>query len=132
VLQRMERFDGVAVLATNRKGDLDPAFVRRIRFIVDFTLPGPAERERLWRIALDGASDGSGRPLTAPLDWRQLAREYDLTGAGIKSVALSAAFLAASSGGPIAERHVLAAARRELAKQGIVVRDGASPGGRPR
>jgi AAA+ superfamily predicted ATPase len=123
VLQRMERFDGVAVLATNRKGDLDPAFVRRIRFIVDFTLPGPQERERLWRIALDGATGSAGQPLTAPLDWQRLAADYDLTGAGIKSVALSAAFLAASSGGPITERHVHAAARRELAKQGVVVRD---------
>jgi hypothetical protein len=124
VLQRMEQFDGVAVLATNRKGDLDPAFIRRIRFIIDFAPPGPQERERLWRIVLDGARDAAGRPLTGPLDYQRLGREYDLTGAGIKSVALAAAFLAWSDGGIITDRHVLAAARRELAKQGVVVRPG--------
>ena len=57
VLQRMEQFDGVAVLATNRKGDLDTAFVRRLRFIIDFAPPTADERERLWRIALEGARD---------------------------------------------------------------------------
>jgi AAA+ superfamily predicted ATPase len=124
VLQRMEQFDGVAVLATNRKGDLDTAFVRRLRFIVDFAPPGPDERERLWRLALEGASDVDGEPLTDELDWAGLARELDLTGAGIKAAAVAAAFLAYGDGGMISERHVLAAARRELAKQGVVVRPG--------
>jgi hypothetical protein len=126
VLQRMEQFDGVAVLATNRKGDLDPAFIRRIKFIIDFAPPGPDERELLWRIVLDGARDTAGRPLTGQMDYKRLGREYDLKGAGIKSVALAAAFLAWSDGGIITDRHVLAAARRELAKQGIVVRPGAA------
>jgi AAA+ superfamily predicted ATPase len=124
VLQRMEQFDGVAVLATNRKGDLDTAFVRRLRFIIDFAPPSAAERERLWRLALEGASDVEGRPLVAELDWAGLARELDLTGAGIKSAAVAAAFLARTEGGRISERHVLAAARRELEKQGVVVRPG--------
>jgi len=126
VLQRMEQFDGVAVLATNRKGDLDTAFVRRLRFIIDFAPPGPAERERLWRIALEGATDLAGTPLTGQLNWHELGRELDLTGAGIKSVVLAAAFLAWGDGSPITERHVLAAARRELAKQGVVVRSSQS------
>jgi hypothetical protein len=124
VLQRMEQFDGVAVLATNRKGDLDTAFIRRLRFVIDFAPPAAPERERLWRIALEDASDGSGRPLVAQLDWQRLGRELDLTGASIKSAALTAAFAAWSEGSQIAERHVLAAARRELEKQGIVVRPG--------
>jgi len=124
VLQRMEQFDGVAVLATNRKGDLDTAFIRRLRFIIDFAPPGPAERERLWRGALEGATDVAGTPLTEQLDWPGLARELHLTGAGIKAVALAAAFLAWTDGCSITQRHVLAAARRELAKQGIVVRAG--------
>jgi ATPase family associated with various cellular activities (AAA) len=124
VLQRMEQFDGVAVLATNRKADLDTAFVRRLRFIVDFAPPGASEREQLWRLALEGASDAEGRALTGELDWAGLARELDLTGAGIKSAAVAAAFLARTEGSPICERHVLAAARRELEKQGVVVRPG--------
>ena len=124
VLQRMEQFDGVAVLATNRKGDLDTAFVRRLRFIIDFAPPSASEREHLWRLALEGASDAAGRPVAAELDWAALGRELDLTGAGIKSAAVAAAFLARSEGQLITERHVLAAARRELEKQGVVVRPG--------
>ena len=124
VLQQMERFDGLAVLATNRKADLDTAFVRRLRFIIGFAPPEPPERERLWRLALQDARDVEGRPLTSALDWARLARELDLTGAGIKSAAVAAAFLARSEGAVISGRHVLAAARRELEKQGVVVRPG--------
>jgi AAA+ superfamily predicted ATPase len=124
VLQQMEQFDGLAVLATNRKGDLDTAFVRRLRFIIGFAPPEPPERERLWRLALQDARDVEGRPLTGALDWARLARELDLTGAGIKSAAVAAAFLARDEGATISERHVLAAARRELEKQGVVVRPG--------
>jgi hypothetical protein len=124
VLQRMEQFDGIAVLATNRKADLDTAFVRRLGFIIDFAPPGPQEREQLWRFALEGASDVDGRPVVGELDWARLAHDLDLTGAGIKSAAVRAAYLAHSAGQPISESHVLAAARRELAKQGVVVRPG--------
>jgi hypothetical protein len=124
LLQRMEQFDGVAVLATNRRGDLDTAFVRRLRFIIDFAPPGASEREQLWRLALEDATDVDGRPLVGDLDWQGLARELDLTGAAIKSAALAAAFLARSEGGLIREHHVLAAARRELGKQGVVIRPG--------
>ena len=124
LLQRMEQFDGVAVLATNRKGDLDTAFMRRLRFTIDFAPPTVDERERLWRLALDGSADTEGRPLVGEVDWPGLARELDLTGAGIKSAALAAAFLARTEQAPIDTRHLLAAARRELEKQGVVVRAG--------
>ncbi len=124
VLQQMEQFDGLAILATNRKGDLDTAFVRRVRFIIDFAPPSASERERLWRLALEGAADVEGKPLVAELDWKGLAHQLDLTGADIKSAALAAAFLARSEGGPISQRHVFAAARRELEKRGVVVRPG--------
>jgi len=70
------------------------------------------------------ACDADGRPLVGELGWATLARELDLTGAGIKSAALAAAFLARSEGTLIEERHVRAAARRELEKQGVVVRPG--------
>jgi hypothetical protein len=129
LLARMEEFDGVAVLATNRKGDIDTAFMRRLRFVIDFAPPTVPERERLWRLALEGARDAAGRPLTEPLEWSTLARELDLTGAGIKSTALAAAFLARSEGGAIGMRHIFAAARRELQKHGVIVRP--NPAERP-
>ena len=124
LLQCMERFDGLAVLATNRKADLDGAFLRRLRFVVDFVPPGAAERERLWRGALQARTDAAGEPLVADLDWARIAAELDLSGADIKSAAIAAAFLARSENTRIGMRHVLAAARRELEKRQIVVRPG--------
>jgi hypothetical protein len=118
ILQRMETFNGTAILATNRKGDLDTAFVRRIQFIIDFFPPTPAEREHLWRLALGP----DGIPLARELDWRMLGSQFDLTGAGIKAAALAAAFLARTDGARIEMTHVLAAIRRELEKQGKVMR----------
>jgi hypothetical protein len=131
LLQRMEQFDGVAVLATNRKGDLDTAFMRRLCFTIDFAPPTVDERERLWRLALEGSADTEGRALVGEVDWEGLARELDLTGAGIKAAALSAAFLARTEQSPIDTRHLLAAARRELEKQGVVVRAGRLDGATP-
>ena len=124
LLQRMERFDGLAVLATNRKGDLDSAFVRRLRFVVDFVPPGAAERERLWRLSLEGRTDETGAPVADDLDWAAIGTELDLSAADVKSAALAAAFLARSQGTRVGLRHVLAAARRELEKRQIVVRPG--------
>ncbi|HEV8460323.1 MAG TPA: ATP-binding protein [Gaiellaceae bacterium] len=122
LLQRMEQFDGAAVLATNRKGDLDSAFLRRLRFTIDFGPPTVDERERLWRLALEGSVHADGRDLIGDVDWPRLARDLDLTGAGIKSAALAGAFLARSDGTQVDTRHLLAASRRELEKQGLVVR----------
>ena len=124
LLQRMEEFHGMAVLATNRKGDIDTAFVRRLRFVIEFVSPSVEERERLWRAALEPAHDGDGRPVAEGLDYPGLARDLELTGAGIKASALAAAFLARDERGPIGSRHVIAAARRELQKQGVVLRAG--------
>ena len=122
LLQRMEEFDGVAVLATNRKGDLDAAFTRRLRFAIDFAPPTAEERERLWRWALEDSADADGQALVGSVDWGALARDVDLTGAGIKSAALAAAFLARTERTRIDQAHLLAAARRELEKEGVVVR----------
>jgi SpoVK/Ycf46/Vps4 family AAA+-type ATPase len=121
LLQRMEQFDGVAILATNRKSDLDSAFVRRIRFIVDFLPPGPAERMRLWKLALPERSP-SGEALLDRIDWEYLASNLNMTGAGIKSVALAAAFRARATHTRITMPHLLAAARREMAKTGLIMR----------
>lgn len=123
LLQRMEQFDGVAVLATNRKHEIDSAFLRRIRFIIDFLPPGIAERCELWTRALPLTTPG-GEPLLDAIDFRALAERLTMTGADIKSAAIGAAFLARSEGVRIGMRHVMRASRRELAKHGLVVRAG--------
>jgi len=123
LLQRMEQYDGVAVLATNRKNDIDPAFLRRIRFVVDFLPPGPAERLALWRLALPQETP-AGEPLLDQIDWDFLANKLAITGADIKSAALAAAFLAHAEGGRIGMRQILHAARREMFKRGVALRPG--------
>lgn len=123
LLQCMEQFDGVAVLATNRKGEIDGAFLRRVRFIIDFMPPTAAERLRLWKLALPTASP-AGEPLLDDVDLPALANKLNLTGAQINNVAIGAACLARAGLARIRMQHVLAAARRELAKYGTVVRPG--------
>jgi len=123
LLQRMEQFDGIAILATNRKGDMDSAFLRRLRFIIDFMQPGPAERLALWHLALPRQTPG-GEALLDDINWELLASRLTMTGADIKAAGLGAAFLARAEGKRINMKHVLYAARREMAKQGIVLRSG--------
>jgi SpoVK/Ycf46/Vps4 family AAA+-type ATPase len=123
LLQRMEQFDGVAILATNRKNDLDTAFVRRLRFIVDFLTPGPQERLALWRIALAERSP-SGEELLDGISFEWLAENLVLTGADIKSIALAGAFLARAQGTRIRMEHLMHAARRETNKYGAAWRGG--------
>ncbi|MEO8597303.1 MAG: ATP-binding protein [Candidatus Solibacter sp.] len=122
LLQRMEQFDGLAILATNRKEDLDRAFLRRLRFIIDFLPPAPAERLRLWRLALHEKTPIGLELLERGIPFEKLAVELDLNGAGIKSTALRAAFLARQEGSRIGLRHILAAVRREMQKHGQVLR----------
>ncbi|MEU0519424.1 ATP-binding protein [Streptosporangium sp. NPDC006007] len=112
LLQRMEAYEGVAVLATNLRAALDPAFLRRLRFVVDFPLPAHAERRRLWSAAFPPAA-----PL-GELDLDALV-ELPVTGAAVQAIALGAAFLAAGDGEPIGTRTVLRAARMEFRKLGL-------------
>jgi hypothetical protein len=121
LLQRLETFRGAAILATNRKGDLDAAFLRRLRTIVDFVPPAPPERLRLWRLALPSHTS-TGEQITEDLDHGWLATSLELTGAEIKAVALSAAFDARGSQHLITARTILDATRREMAKRGAVLR----------
>jgi AAA+ superfamily predicted ATPase len=123
LLQRMEEFDGLAILATNRKSDLDKAFVRRLRFIIEFLHPGPAERLALWRRALPERTP-AGEPLLAEIDFERLAAELAVTGADIKAAALGAAFLARAAGTRIGMSHVVSAVRRVMTKHGIELRGG--------
>jgi len=121
LLQRIERFDGVAILATNRRQDLDTAFVRRLRFVIEFLAPRPEERLALWRRALLPTAP-NGEAILDEIDWRYLSERLNMTGAEIKGTALGAAFMARADGTRIGMRHVLAAAQREMAKQGLRLR----------
>jgi MoxR-like ATPase len=121
LLQRIERFDGVAILATNRRQDLDTAFVRRLRFVIEFRPPRPEDRLALWQRALLPSAP-NGEPILDAIDWEYLSERLGMTGAEIKATALAAAFMARGEGARIGMRHVLAAAQREMAKQGLKLR----------
>ncbi len=109
LLQRMEAYRGLAILTTNLKDALDPAFLRRLRFIVQFPFPDAAQREEIWRRAFPPETPAEG------LDAAALAR-LGVTGGSIRNIALNAAFLAADEGGPVRMGHLLRAVRSEYAK----------------
>jgi AAA+ superfamily predicted ATPase len=111
LLQRVETFTGLVVLATNRAAALDEAFLRRLRFSIRFDVPDEALRRDLWRRSFPPEAT------LADLDWDALARA-ELAGGSIQSAALSAAFLAADDGGCITGAHVEHALRREYEKLG--------------
>jgi hypothetical protein len=109
LLQRMEAYRGLAILTTNLKSALDPAFQRRLRFIVHFPFPDAAQREAIWRRAFPPNTP------TAALDFSRLARLH-VPGGAVRNIALNAAFLAADNGQPVTMGHLLAAAQAESAK----------------
>ncbi len=112
LLQRLERYEGVAVLTTNLRSNLDSAFSRRFEFIVDFPEPDAAAREALWRLHLPPAA-----PLADDVSLGELAAWYAISGAQIKNAALAAAFLATAAG-RIHQRHFLLAIENEFDKAG--------------
>jgi winged helix domain-containing protein/ATPase family protein associated with various cellular activities (AAA) len=111
LLQRIESYRGLAILATNLKDSLDTAFVRRLRFILNFPAHGEAERREIWKRIFPP------RTVTEGLDFDRLAR-LGLNGGAINNAAINAAFRAAAAGTPVTMPHVLAAARTELQKMG--------------
>jgi hypothetical protein len=115
LLQRMEAYRGLAILATNMKGLLDPAFLRRLRFIVNFSFPGPQERREIWQKVFPPQTPVEKTDEKEKLDWERLAR-FNLTGGNIHAIALNAAFLAAARGTPVTMSLVLQAAREEFRK----------------
>ena len=114
LLQRMESYEGLAILTTNMRQNLDPAFLRRLRFIIDFPRPDVIARERIWRQCLPRESH-----MLDDAAFRQLARRVDLTGGHIRQVTLRAAFGAAAAGVQIGLEHIAHAARAEFAKLGM-------------
>jgi len=109
LLQRIESYRGLAILATNMKSALDQAFMRRIRFIVEFAPHGHAERKAIWQRIFPPQTRTIG------LDYSRLAK-LNLNGGSINNVAINAAFLAAQSGSPVTMSLVLQAARNEFLK----------------
>lgn len=110
LLQRMESYRGLAILATNMKTALDKAFVRRLRFIVDFPFPVAEQRQEIWRKVFPQHT-----PLAEDLDFSHLAK-FHLTGGNILSIALNAAFLAAQENSVITMPLLLSATRTEFKK----------------
>jgi hypothetical protein len=113
LLQRMETFDGFALLATNLRANLDEAFTRRLDVIVDFPVPDEERRQQLWDRCL-----GAGPPRSDDIDLGFLAAGFDLTGGHIRSAAVTAAYLAAEAGRPVSMAHLVGAVAREYRKLG--------------
>jgi SpoVK/Ycf46/Vps4 family AAA+-type ATPase len=109
LLQRMEAYRGLAILTTNRKESLDAAFVRRLRFIVQFAFPDAPQRAEIWRHIFPISTPTDG------LDPTKLSR-LNLAGGNIRNIALNAAFHAAEAGAPVRMTHLREAARSEYAK----------------
>ncbi|MEP7300221.1 MAG: AAA family ATPase [Caldimonas sp.] len=114
LLERMERFKGLAVLATNRRKDLDEAFMRRLRYVVEFPVPGVAERAAIWRQVFPAAVDISG------IDVDFLAGRFEIAGGAIRSAAFNACLQAAARGSKpmVAMTDVVHAVKSELEKGG--------------
>jgi hypothetical protein len=113
LLQRIESYDGLAILASNLPGNMDEAFARRLSHVVAFPLPDEGLRRALWRRAFPEAA-----PLAADLDLDTVAASFELSGGNIRNAALAAAYLAATDASAIGRRHVVAAVGRELEKVG--------------
>lgn len=113
LLSRIERFEGLAILSTNLRQNMDPAFTRRLEFVVEFDEPGLSERRALWSCHLPKAA-----PLHPDVNVAELAAIYPVVGGVVRNAAVAAGFLAAAEGAPIARRHIICAIRREYEKAG--------------
>ncbi|MEP0873408.1 AAA family ATPase [Trichocoleus desertorum AS-A10] len=113
LLQKMEEYEGIAILTTNLRSSIDDAFVRRLQFIIDFPLPNQQERFQIWQQVWP-----QKLPKQEDLDFELLARQFEITGACIRNIALAAAFLAASDGKVVTLNHITRATQREYQKTG--------------
>ncbi|HSG17914.1 MAG TPA: ATP-binding protein, partial [Anaerolineae bacterium] len=102
LLQRMESYDGVVILASNLRGNLDEAFTRRLHFIVEFPFPEAADREVIWRVNFPPET-----PVAQDVDFRLLARRFRLAGGNIRNIIMAAAFLAAEQGQEVSMHQLL-------------------------
>ncbi len=118
LLQRMEAYDGVTILATNLRGNLDEAFTRRLQFAVNFPFPEAEDRRQIWQSLFP-----DDVPRAGDLDFDYLAEHFRLAGGNIRNIIVSAAYLAAADGNHVTMAHLLHGTRRELQKMGRLVRE---------
>jgi AAA+ superfamily predicted ATPase len=116
LLQRMETYDGVTLLATNLEQGIDEAFKRRVRFSVMFELPGEPERRALWRSMFPAKA-----PLAGNIDWDLLARQFVMAGGYIKKAVLRAALVAAEANRMVTTADLVEAARLEYREMGRII-----------
>ncbi len=123
LLQKMEAYDGIAILATNLRKNLDEAFLRRMHFTVEFPMPEEEDRLRIWRLCFPPDA-----PVADDVDFGFLARRFRLPEGSIKSIAVAAAFQAAEHATPITMASMVHGIRREFQKMGKLVVDSDFPG----
>jgi SpoVK/Ycf46/Vps4 family AAA+-type ATPase len=114
----MEAYDGVVILATNLRANLDDAFTRRLHFIVEFPFPEAPDREIIWQVNVPQET-----PLKPDVDFGILAHRYRITGGNIRNIIMAAAFLAAEAGEEVGMNQLLHASRREYQKMGRLIDD---------
>jgi AAA+ superfamily predicted ATPase len=113
LLQKMEEYDGIVILATNLGKNIDDAFMRRMQIVIEFPFPDETQRKLIWTGIFPKES-----PLSSDIDFKFLSEKIKFAGGNIKNMALAAAFYAAENGGEISMHHIMHAARREYQKLG--------------
>jgi AAA+ superfamily predicted ATPase len=113
LLQKMEEYEGISILATNLRQNLDQAFTRRLSFSIDFPFPDEANRLLIWKSIWPAET-----PVEKDLDLEFVATQYKLSGGSVKNVAVAASFMAAEEGASVGTVHLLRAVRREFQKMG--------------
>jgi hypothetical protein len=116
LLQKMEEYDGIVVLASNLRANIDEAFLRRVRAIVEFPFPEEQDRLRIWERTLSASA-----PIADDVELEFMARQFRIAGGNIKNIVLLAAFLAAEEGEPIGMAHLIRATKREYQKLGRLI-----------
>jgi AAA+ superfamily predicted ATPase len=113
LLQKMDEYEGIVILATNLRKNMDDAFARRMHYTLEFPIPEEPDRYRIWRQVFPKES-----PLDEKIDFQFLARQFKISGGNIKNIALNAAFLAAANGGLVNMENLIKATKREYQKIG--------------
>jgi hypothetical protein len=116
LLQRMEAYGGITILATNLRANLDDAFTRRLQFVIDFPFPEEEDRRRIWETLFP-----PGVPREDNLEFGLLAARFKLAGGNIRNIIVNAAYLAASDGKRVSMHHLMHGVRREFQKMGRLV-----------